>query len=109
MGKDAILVGISNSTFQDILYRASLHPKRKASDLNTEENRSLYDAVRFVLEERIRLEGKGQFRDIYGKLGAYTVAMGPNMKEQTCPECGAPIQKLSLGGGHVYLCPGCQT
>jgi len=109
VGKDAILVGVSNSTFQDILYRAKIHPKRKASELNTEEKRSLYDAIRFVLEERIRLEGKGQFRDIYGKLGAYTAAMGPNMKEQTCPECGAPIQKLSLGGGHVYLCPGCQT
>ena len=109
VGKDAILVGVSNSTFQDILYRARIHPKRKASDLNTEEKRSLYDAVRFVLEERIRLYGKDQFRDMYGKQGAYTAAMGPNMKEQTCPECGAVIEKLSLGGGHVYLCPVCQT
>jgi len=109
VGKDAILVGVSNSTFQDILYRARIHPKRKASDMKTEEKRSLYDAVRFVLEERIRLYGKNQFRDMYGKHGAYTAAMGPNMKEQTCPECGAIIEKLSLGGGHVYLCPGCQT
>jgi formamidopyrimidine-DNA glycosylase len=109
VGKDAVIVGVSNSTFQDILYRAKIHPKRRASDLNTEEKRSLYDAVRFVLEERIRLDGKDQFRDMYGKQGAYTAAMGPNMKEQTCPECGASIQKLSLGGGHVYLCPNCQT
>jgi formamidopyrimidine-DNA glycosylase len=108
VGKDAILVGVSNSTFQDILYRARIHPKRKASDLNTEEKRCLYDAVRFVLEERIRLDGKDQFRDMYGKQGAYTAAMGPNMKEQTCPECGAAIEKLSLGGGHVYFCPNCQ-
>ena len=34
VGKDAIIVGISNSTFQDILYRAKLHPKRKASELS---------------------------------------------------------------------------
>ena len=108
VGKDAILVGVSNSTFQDILYRARIHPKRKASDLNTEEKRCLYDAVRFVLEERIRLDGKDQFRDMYGKQGAYTAEMGPNMKEQTCPECGAAIEKLSLGGGHVYFCPNCQ-
>jgi formamidopyrimidine-DNA glycosylase len=109
VGKDAILVGVSNSTFQDILYRARLHPKRKASELNAEEKRSLHDAIRFVLKERIRLNGKDQFRDLYGKQGSYMPAMGPNMKQRTCPECGTSIEKLSLGGGHVYLCPNCQT
>ncbi len=65
VGKDAILVCISNSTFQDILYQARLDLKRKASELNTEEKQSLHDAIRFVLKERIRLEGKDQFRDLY--------------------------------------------
>jgi formamidopyrimidine-DNA glycosylase len=109
VGKDAVVVGVSNSTFQDILYRARLHPKRKASELDAEEKRSLYDAIRLVLKERIRLNGKDKFRDLYGKQGGYTPAMGPNMKQQTCPECGTSIEKLSLGGGHVYLCPNCQT
>ena len=109
VGKDAILVGVSNSTFQDILYRARIHPKRKTSELNTEEKRSLYDAIRLVLKERIRLNGKDTFRNLYGKQGGYTPAMGPNMKQQTCPECGTSIEKLSLGGGHVYLCPNCQV
>ncbi|UCH38256.1 MAG: hypothetical protein JSV76_03635, partial [Candidatus Bathyarchaeota archaeon] len=31
VGKNAILVGLSNSTFQDVIYRAKTHPKRKAS------------------------------------------------------------------------------
>jgi len=109
VGKDAILVGVSNSTFQDILYRARLHPKRKASELNAEEKRSLYDAIRLVLKERLRLKGKDKFHDLHGKQGSYTPAMGPNMKQQTCPECGTSIEKLSLGGGHVYLCPKCQV
>jgi formamidopyrimidine-DNA glycosylase len=108
VGKDAILVGISNSTFQDILYRARIHPKRKASELSTEEKRSLYDAIRFVLNERIRLNGKDNFQDLHGKQGGYTPAMGPNVKQQTCPQCGTKIEKLSMGGGHVYLCPNCQ-
>jgi formamidopyrimidine-DNA glycosylase len=109
VGKDAVLVGISNSTFQDILYRAKIHPKRKASELNAEEKRSLYDAIRLVFKERLQLDGKDQFHDLYGKQGSYTPAMGPNMKKQTCPKCGTTIEKLSLGGGHVYLCPSCQT
>jgi len=108
VGKDAILVGISNSTFQDILYRARLHPKRKASELNSEEKRSLHDAILLVFKERIRLNGKDLFHDLHGKQGSYTPAMGPNMKQQTCPECETSIEKLSLGGGHVYLCPNCQ-
>ncbi len=108
VGKDAILVGISNSTFQDILYRARLHPKRKASELNTEEKQSLHDAIRLVLKERLRLNGKNKFHDLHGKQGGYTAAMGPNMKQQTCLECGTSIEQLSLGGGHVYLCPSCQ-
>ena len=109
VGKDAIVVGISNSTFQDILYRAKLHPKRKASQLSTEETRRLYDAIKFVVTERIRLNGKEDFQDMYQKHGGYVPAMGPHMKEQYCPECGTIIQKLSHGGGHVYLCPSCQT
>lgn len=109
VGKGAILVGVSNSTFQDILYRARIHPKRKASELNTEEKRSLYDAIRLVLNERIRLNGKDRFQDLYGNQGGYMPAMGPNMKQQTCPKCGTSIEKLSLGGGHVYLCPNCQV
>ncbi|MCW4014778.1 MAG: hypothetical protein NWF06_00230 [Candidatus Bathyarchaeota archaeon] len=109
VGKDAAVVGISNSTFQDILYMAKIHPKRKASELDITEKHRLHDAIKFVVTERLKLKGKDNFRDFYGIKGGYTAAMGPNMKEQTCSECGTSIEKLSLGGGHVYLCPKCQT
>ena len=109
VGKDAVVVGLSNSAFQDILYRARLHPKRKASELNIDERRALYDSIRHLLQERIRLKGKDQFLDLYGNQGGYTPAMGPNMKQHNCPVCGASIEKLSVGGGHVYFCPKCQV
>jgi formamidopyrimidine-DNA glycosylase len=109
VGKDAIVVGLSNSAFQDILYRAKLHPKRKASKLNKDERQALYNAIRLVLQERIRLNGKAQFQDLYGNQGGYTPAMGPNMKQQPCPICGTPIEKSSIGGGHVYFCSKCQV
>jgi len=109
VGKEAIVVGLSNSAFQDIVYRAKLHPKRKASELNEDERRALYDAIRLVLKERIRLNGKDQFYDLYEKQGSYIPAMGPNMKKQNCPVCGTHIKKLSVGGGHVYFCPKCQV
>jgi formamidopyrimidine-DNA glycosylase len=109
VGKDAVVVGLSNSAFQDIIYRARLHPKRKASELNKGERRALYGAISLVLQERIRRGGKDQFYDLYGTQGSYTPAMGPNMKQQNCSICGGSIEKLSLGGGHVYICPKCQV
>ena len=108
VGKEAIIVGVSNSAFQDIIYRAGLHPKRKASELTEDERLALYDAIRFVLNERIRLKGKDQFRDLHGNQGKYKPAMGPNMKNQKCQNCETSIEKLSVGGGHVYFCPKCQ-
>jgi formamidopyrimidine-DNA glycosylase len=108
VGKDAVLVGLSNAAFQDVIYRAGAHPKRKASELSADERGRLYDALRFVVSERLRLGGKAGFRDIYGRPGEYQPAMGPAMKGKTCPVCGSAIQKLSLGGGDVYICPACQ-
>jgi formamidopyrimidine-DNA glycosylase len=108
VGKDAILVGLGNSAFQDIVYRAKLHPKRKASELSKDERLALYDAIRRVVQERIKYGGKDQFLDLNGKRGRYVPAMGPNMKQKTCPSCGTTIEKLSLGGGQIYYCPKCQ-
>jgi formamidopyrimidine-DNA glycosylase len=108
VGKDAVIVGISNSAFQDIIYRAKLHPKRKASELDETEQRNLFNAIKLVIEERIRLNGKEEFHDLYGNKGSYTPAMGSNMKGQKCTMCGNSIEKISIGGGSVYLCLQCQ-
>jgi formamidopyrimidine-DNA glycosylase len=109
VGKDAVLVGLSNSAFQDIIYRAKLHPKRKASELSLDEQGTLFKALMLVLQERIRLKGKDQFSDLYKEHGRYIPAMGPNMRKRNCPICRTPIQELSLGGGKVFICPKCQT
>jgi len=108
VGKDAVIVGLSNSAFQDILFRAKIHPKRKASELSEGERHALYDAIKIMIKERIRLGGKDQFLDLYGKQGRYAPAMGANMNRKTCMVCGTSIEKLSLGGGQVYFCPKCQ-
>lgn len=108
VGKDAVIVGLSNSAFQDILFRAKIHPKRKASELSEDERHALYDAIKVMINERTRLGGKDQFADLYGNQGRYTPAMGPNMKGKTCIVCGTSIEKLNLGGGQVHFCPKCQ-
>ncbi|MGY5875405.1 MAG: DNA-formamidopyrimidine glycosylase family protein [Candidatus Thorarchaeota archaeon] len=108
VGKEAVLVGIQNSGFQDIIYRAGIHPKRKASEMNKQELEAIYTAIVDLIRSRIKLGGKDQFSDLFGKQGEYVPVMGPNMKDQKCPKCDSAIEKLAHGGGHVYLCPSCQ-
>jgi formamidopyrimidine-DNA glycosylase len=108
VGKAAVIVGLGNSAFQDVLYRAGIHPKRKASDLTEAERHALFNAVQFVVKQRIKMGGKDQFVDLYGRRGGYVPAMGPQMKGKACRTCGADVEKLSLGGGQTYICPRCQ-
>ncbi len=109
VGKEAVIVGIQNSGFQDIIFRAGIHPKRKVSDMNEPELKALHTAIIDLIGSRIKLGGKDQFTDLFGKQGEYIPTMGPNMKDQTCTNCDSTIEKLAHGGGHVYLCPSCQT
>lgn len=109
VGKDAVLIGLMNSAFQDIIYRAKLHPKRRMSDLLESEREDLYKAIVDVVNQRIDLNGKHEFKDLHQQPGSYIPSMGPNMKEQVCSACSTVIEKLAHGGGHVYLCPSCQS
>ncbi len=108
VGKDAVVSGLSNSAFQDLLYRAGIHPRRKSSELSSDQIHTLYDAIKILVEERLRLGGKDEILDLFGKRGGYTPVMGPIMKDRLCPRCGAKVERMALGGGQVYYCPGCQ-
>jgi formamidopyrimidine-DNA glycosylase len=108
VGREAVIVGFGNSSFQDVIYRARLHPKRKISDLTPEEKRALFNSIIDVVKERISLGGKDQFTDLHGNKGGYIPRMGGNDFGKQCKNCGTRIEKLSFGGGQVYLCPKCQ-
>ncbi|MCL1978020.1 MAG: hypothetical protein FWG55_07990 [Candidatus Bathyarchaeota archaeon] len=108
VGKTAVIVGVSNSAFQDIIYRAKISPKRNTGILSIEEKKALYKAITQLIEERLEAGGKNQFTDLHGKPGLYVAKMGPNQKDQTCHICRSKIEKVNHGGGQVYLCPTCQ-
>ncbi len=108
VGKTAVIVGVSNSAFQDIIYRAKISPKRNTGTLTGEEKKALYNAIVEMVIDRLEAEGKDQFTDLHGKPGLYKPKMGSNQRDQTCPTCGTKIEKISHGGGQVYVCPTCQ-
>ncbi len=108
VGKTAVVVGLSNAAFQEIIYKAGIHPKRNTSTLTDDEKHEVYDSMKQILNERICSGGKDKWMNLYGEPGRHTPVMGPNMKDKNCPECGAAIEKIAHGGGHVYFCPRCQ-
>jgi formamidopyrimidine-DNA glycosylase len=99
------IAGIGNGYLQDILFKASIHPKRKAASLDESERLALYRAVREVLREAVRLGGCEFAVDLYGKPGRYHRLMSEASKSQPCQRCGTLIEKISVLGGSCYICP----
>jgi formamidopyrimidine-DNA glycosylase len=109
VGKDAVMTGLSNSAFQDVLWRAGIHPHRKVSELTSSQLDALYFGIKSLIEERLHLGGKDEVVDLFGRSGSYVPKMGPNMKDKVCPRCGMKVEKIAQGGGQVYYCQGCQN
>ncbi|MBN2230046.1 MAG: hypothetical protein JW779_10710 [Candidatus Thorarchaeota archaeon] len=108
VGKTAIVVGLSNAAFQEIIFKARIHPKRNTSSFSESDIHNVYDAMKDILNARICSGGKDNWTNLYGEAGRHTPVMGSNMKDKDCPECGAKIEMIAHGGGQVFFCPHCQ-
>ena len=100
--------GLGNGYLQDILFRAALHPRRRAVSLTTDARRALYDATVAVLREATALGGRDTERDLFSQPGGYKRVMDSTMVGQPCPVCATPIAKIQYLGGACYHCPSCQ-
>jgi formamidopyrimidine-DNA glycosylase len=107
------IAGIGNIYANEILYRARLHPSRTASRLSEPTIRRLYDVMRQVLPEAIRLGGSS-VRDFFapdGSEGRYKKRHLVYAKEgQLCPSgCGKKIRRLMESSKRSsFFCPACQ-
>ncbi len=100
--------GLGNGCLQDILWRASLHPRRKTHTLDADEINTLFVKVKETLAEMTHLGGRSTEKDLFGKAGGYPVVMYAKNKGKPCPHCGEAIVKQSYMGGSIYFCPACQ-
>jgi len=109
----ALLAGMGNIYTDEALFRAGLHPLRKANTLTADESERLYTAIREVLQQAIGNRGTtladARYRDAEGRPGhnrenlrVYRHAGEP------CPCCGTPIERTVVGGRGTHLCPHCQ-
>ncbi|MGC1122984.1 MAG: DNA-formamidopyrimidine glycosylase family protein [Candidatus Methanofastidiosia archaeon] len=104
----SILAGLGNGYFQEVVYRAGVHPKRKAGGLSEKERRALHTAIREILTNAVKLGGKEDTTDLYGNPGRYQKVLGAHSLEKPCPVCGTSIEKMNILGSTTYVCPSCQ-
>ena len=107
------VAGLGNIYADEVLFRASIHPRRPAGSLTPEEIKRLHDAIRPVLEAGIRHGGTslddlayllpdGRAGDYLSRLAAYGRTGLP------CLRCHTPIEKTTVAQRSSHFCPSCQ-
>jgi formamidopyrimidine-DNA glycosylase len=110
-----VLAGIGNIYADEILFRARLHPERRASGISAAEVARLHQAIGSVLAEAIEAEGStfdSGYRTVLGLDGGFLSQNAMYGRAgQPCPSCQTPVVKMKfvgLIGRSTYLCPTCQ-
>ena len=107
-----LIGGLGNIYVDESLFRARIHPERRADTLTTEEIRRVHRAIRRVL--RAAVEGQGttfsSFADAEGNPGRYGAALAVYGQggKGACPRCGSPLERVVVGGRGTSFCPRCQ-
>jgi len=107
----SFIVGIGNIYASEILFRSKIHPEEKIENLKDEDFRNIYNAIRDILNESIKLRGDSfsDFRTIYGEKGGFhKIIKVYQRKGMGCVNCGEKIERINLGGRGSFFCPKCQ-
>jgi formamidopyrimidine-DNA glycosylase len=110
-----LVAGIGNIYADEILFRAGVHPARRADRLPRAELDRIHAAVRPVLDEAIAAEGASfdaGYRTVLGLEGGFLAANSVHRRAgRPCARCGTSILKVympGLIGRPTYFCPSCQ-
>jgi formamidopyrimidine-DNA glycosylase len=107
-----IVAGVGNIYACDSLNLAKISPLRPASSIPLAKMDRLLHSMREVIDLGITLGGAtadGKYVHVSGLAGKYQDVMRVYSKKgNPCPNCGAMIIKIKLGGRGTYYCPNCQ-
>jgi formamidopyrimidine-DNA glycosylase len=102
--------GIGNAYSDEILHRARLSPVKLTRQLDDAETARLFEATRSTLlewTERLRGEAGPRFPE---KVTAFREGMAVHGRYRLpCPECGAPVQRITYAENETNYCARCQT
>ncbi|MDX1535568.1 MAG: DNA-formamidopyrimidine glycosylase [Candidatus Spechtbacterales bacterium] len=108
--KQGNIAGLGNIACDEILWKAGIHPRRKAKDLNKEEIGNLYESMYTILASVLK-HGGTSMSDWYhpdGKKGRYQRYFRVYNRD-FCRRCRISIAKEKIAGRSTYFCTECQV
>jgi formamidopyrimidine-DNA glycosylase len=89
----AVIAGVGNLLADEALWRARLHPRRPAGELDADELARLWRELRAAVRSAMR-RGGVHTGDVIAarRVGA------------ACPRCGAPMERATVGGRTTFWC-----
>jgi formamidopyrimidine-DNA glycosylase len=108
-----LVAGLGNIYVCETLWRAHVHPARKASSLSRARAASLVPVIRDVLAEAIAAGGSSlrDYRQADGELGYFQHAFAAYGREgEPCrtPGCDGKIARIVQSGRSTFYCRRCQ-
>ena len=108
-----LVAGLGNIYVCETLYRARIHPARKAGELGRAQAAALVPIIRDVLAEAIEAGGSSlrDYRQADGELGYFQHSFQVYGREgDPCatPGCGSTIARIVQSGRSSFFCPTCQ-
>jgi len=108
-----IVSGLGNIYVCEVLFRAGIHPARKAGRIGAKRVAALVPLIRDVLSEAIASGGSSlrDYRQTDGELGYFQHVFQVYDREgASCvtPGCGRKITRIVQSGRSTFFCPQCQ-
>ncbi|HLQ83581.1 MAG TPA: DNA-formamidopyrimidine glycosylase [Pseudogracilibacillus sp.] len=106
-----IIAGLGNIYVDEVLFKAGIHPEKRANTLNTTQIEAIFNNSYEVLNEAVK-QGGTTIRSYVngdGEMGLFQQELFVYGKEgQPCKNCGDTIEKFKLSGRGTHICPTCQ-
>jgi formamidopyrimidine-DNA glycosylase len=106
-----VVAGIGNIYADESLWGAKIHPLTLVRELSSQQLRTLYEELVFVLKLAIEKGGSTDrnYVNAEGKKGSYmSFARVFRREGKPCERCGTIIIKTRVAGRGTHLCPHCQ-
>ena len=103
----SFIAGIGNYLVDEILFRASIHPLRKADTFSENEIRKLHSSIKYIIKKSIDYGGTTflTFRGPEGKKGEFWKKLQVFRKTgEPCPHCKSPIKRIVVGQRGTHIC-----
>lgn len=106
-----IVTGLGNIYVDETLFKAGVHPERRANTLDDTEIQKIHQASIETLADAIDMGGTTirSYVNSQGEMGMFQQELfvyGQNGK--ACKSCGKEITKLKVAGRGTHICDSCQ-